>query len=116
MRPLVEAIKDPTMLLKSDVRKTLPLEVRAVLPRTGLTTWDKWFDAVEALNEPKSNPIVGTLHGNWETLHRGNLQCQSKAAQKIRDSNKLADISQGLTLDLADLQERRRQLGVEEKD
>ncbi|KAJ6506479.1 hypothetical protein DFH09DRAFT_1334823 [Mycena vulgaris] len=50
MRPLVEAIKDPTMLLNSDVRKTLPLEVRAVLPRTGLTTWDKWFDAVEALD------------------------------------------------------------------
>ncbi|KAJ6470312.1 hypothetical protein DFH09DRAFT_1344546 [Mycena vulgaris] len=50
MRPLVEAIKDPTMLLNSDVRKTLLLEVRAVLPRTGLTTWDKWFDAVEALD------------------------------------------------------------------
>ncbi|KAJ6528698.1 hypothetical protein B0H10DRAFT_260315 [Mycena sp. CBHHK59/15] len=50
MRPLVETINDPTMLLKSDVRATLPLEVRATLPRAGLTTWEKFFDAIETLD------------------------------------------------------------------
>ncbi|KAJ6625171.1 hypothetical protein B0H10DRAFT_2212182 [Mycena sp. CBHHK59/15] len=49
MRPLVEDIGDPTMLLRRDVRETLPLEVRSLLPAQGLTTWDKFFAAVDGI-------------------------------------------------------------------
>ncbi|KAJ6530383.1 hypothetical protein DFH09DRAFT_1093618 [Mycena vulgaris] len=50
MKPLVESIGDTLMLLKSDVRATLPLEVRSILPKSGLTTWEKFFKAVEELD------------------------------------------------------------------
>ncbi|KAJ6612506.1 hypothetical protein B0H10DRAFT_1952203 [Mycena sp. CBHHK59/15] len=50
MKPLVKSIGDTTMLLKGDVRATLPLEVCIMLPSQGLTTWDKFFMAVEALD------------------------------------------------------------------
>lgn len=53
MRPLVEAINDPTMLLKGDVRATLPLEVRVVLPPTGLTTWELFFTAIENIDSER---------------------------------------------------------------
>ncbi|KAJ7106153.1 hypothetical protein C8R44DRAFT_886052 [Mycena epipterygia] len=49
MRPLVEDIGDPTMLLRRDVRETLPLEVRSLLPSQGLTTWDKFFAVVDEI-------------------------------------------------------------------
>ncbi|KAJ7114205.1 hypothetical protein C8R43DRAFT_1138497 [Mycena crocata] len=53
MRPLVEALNDPTMLLKSDVRATLPLEIRSLLPPTGLDTWEKFFTAVETVDSER---------------------------------------------------------------
>ncbi|KAJ6540209.1 hypothetical protein DFH09DRAFT_1396398 [Mycena vulgaris] len=49
MWPLLEDIGDPTMLLRRDVRETLPLEVRSLLPAQGLTTWDKFFAAVDGI-------------------------------------------------------------------
>ncbi|KAJ6512744.1 hypothetical protein C8R45DRAFT_1152753 [Mycena sanguinolenta] len=53
MRPLVEALNDPSMLLKSDVRATLPLEIRSLLPATGLDSWDKFFTAVEMVDSER---------------------------------------------------------------
>jgi hypothetical protein len=50
MRPLIDTLNDPSMLLKSDVRATLPLEIRSVLPASGLDSWDKFFTAVETVD------------------------------------------------------------------
>ncbi|KAJ6522902.1 hypothetical protein B0H19DRAFT_1277187 [Mycena capillaripes] len=55
MKPLVESINDPTMLLKGDIRATLPLEVRTILPKYGLTSWEKFFEAVESLDSESIN-------------------------------------------------------------
>ncbi|KAJ6547854.1 hypothetical protein B0H10DRAFT_2243386 [Mycena sp. CBHHK59/15] len=55
MKPLVESINDPTMLLKGDVRATLPLEVRTILPKSGLTSWVKFFEAIESLDSESIN-------------------------------------------------------------
>jgi hypothetical protein len=55
MKPLVESINDLTMLLKGDVRATLPLEVRTILPKSGLTSWEKFFEAVETLDSESIN-------------------------------------------------------------
>ncbi|KAJ6603588.1 hypothetical protein DFH09DRAFT_1354717 [Mycena vulgaris] len=82
------------------------------------------IESARAVDENAAREIEASLktgilaNAQNELYHRTarNLQRQSKAAQKVRDSNELADILQGLTLDLADLQERRRQLGVEEKN
>ncbi|KAJ7785376.1 hypothetical protein B0H14DRAFT_2630590 [Mycena olivaceomarginata] len=38
------------MLLKSDMRATLPLEIRLVLPALGLNSWKKFFTAVETVD------------------------------------------------------------------
>ncbi|KAF8174300.1 hypothetical protein K438DRAFT_1980298 [Mycena galopus ATCC 62051] len=53
MRPLVEALNDPSMLLRSDVRATLPLEIRSLLPTTGLDSWEKFFAAVETVDSER---------------------------------------------------------------
>jgi hypothetical protein len=53
MRPLIDALNDPSMLLKSDVRATLPLEIRSVLPASGLNSWEKFFTAVETVDSER---------------------------------------------------------------
>ncbi|KAF8192201.1 hypothetical protein K438DRAFT_1762202 [Mycena galopus ATCC 62051] len=50
MRLLVEALNDPSMLLRSDVRATLSLEIQLLLPATGLDSWEKFFTAVEMVD------------------------------------------------------------------
>ncbi|KAJ7840517.1 hypothetical protein B0H14DRAFT_2587408 [Mycena olivaceomarginata] len=50
MRLLIDALNDPSMLLKSNVRATLPLEIRSVLPASGLDSWEKFFTAVEMVD------------------------------------------------------------------
>ncbi|KAJ7135940.1 hypothetical protein C8R44DRAFT_952503 [Mycena epipterygia] len=66
MKPLLEIINDPTMLLKGDVRATLPLEIRVILPKEGLTTWAKFFAAVKALDSE-------SIHDELE--RSGRYQC-----------------------------------------
>ncbi|KAJ7665818.1 hypothetical protein B0H14DRAFT_2658402 [Mycena olivaceomarginata] len=53
MHPLIDALNDPSMLLKSDVRATLPLEIQSVLPASGLDSWEKFFTAVETVDSER---------------------------------------------------------------
>jgi hypothetical protein len=49
MHPLIATLNDPSMLLKTDVRTTLLLEIWLVLPASGLDSWEKFFTAVETV-------------------------------------------------------------------
>ncbi|KAJ7325931.1 hypothetical protein DFH08DRAFT_968569 [Mycena albidolilacea] len=53
MRPLIDTFNDPSMLLKSDVRATLLLEIWSVLPASGLDSWEKFFTAVETVDSER---------------------------------------------------------------
>jgi hypothetical protein len=53
MCPLIDTLNDPSMLLKSDVRATLPLEIQLVLPASGLDSWEKFFTAVETVDSER---------------------------------------------------------------
>jgi uncharacterized protein HemX len=52
-----------------------------------------------------------------EAIHRASrsLQRQTKASQKVKESNVLSHLQKDLTFEIAELQESRRQLAAKEK-
>ncbi|KAJ7693159.1 hypothetical protein B0H17DRAFT_1060317 [Mycena rosella] len=68
--------------------------------------------------EIQASMNTGIIANNQnDAYHRTgrNLQRSSKAAQKVRDSHELTDLSKGIAAEIADLKEIRRQSSAKEK-
>ncbi|KAJ7622100.1 hypothetical protein FB45DRAFT_1031797 [Roridomyces roridus] len=66
-------IPDSGMLLMSDVRETLPIQFRRLIPTTGVDTWDQWLTAVENISPYSLEDVredaraLGLIHDVWDT-------------------------------------------------
>ncbi|KAJ6477927.1 hypothetical protein C8R47DRAFT_644786 [Mycena vitilis] len=79
---------DKAMLLKSTVRNTLPVELRALIPETGLDTWEKYLTAIAAISVDRINDAVETRTSRddavigWFSANRNATPAQLAAHQE----------------------------------
>ncbi|KAJ6580671.1 hypothetical protein B0H19DRAFT_483458 [Mycena capillaripes] len=102
---------DADMVLKSDVRGTLPVEFRQLIPDIGLDTWEKYLKAVEDISIERIHDTVEeravrhrTADSDAYAWHRANsnaspaqrsLQSEEFAA-KLMESLGLSDFARNL--------------------
>ncbi|KAJ6544619.1 hypothetical protein DFH09DRAFT_1321822 [Mycena vulgaris] len=86
---------DADMVLKSDVRATLPVKFRHLIPDVGLDTWEKYLKAVEDISVDRINDAVEERTGRRNTIANDafawhHASPNANAAQRSAQTEELA--------------------------